>query len=419
MLVSRSAQAVVLACSRSVLRPADTVSLQRALEGGIGRDQLLHAAGEHAIVYFVSKHFETAAALISPPLLTISSAVRTGLVEAVRQQSFRALALLAQQSRLAGALDHANIPAVWLKGLALAEQLYRRFEARDCVDLDLLVDERDLGRVGGALAELGFRRSAEPDSHPVSAHHQVWLSGAEQPGAVMVEVHHRLAGPTACQPPAARIIERSRIVSIQGRPFRVPAVEDELFILGLHAHQHHYGMLRCLMDVAEYVTRYGPKIDWERLWRDARTYRCQGRLAAALWVADQVLGGVGAGLTRQAWGALNRVQQWAARAAARPEALFDRAAESHGRRVRLGLLMDRWTDVVRLLGPNVFPPGEYVRTVCPEPWRRWPGVPHLWYLGRIAAKLCGGRQSGAIGESTGRTPTVEPPAPSRSSTSPA
>jgi hypothetical protein len=341
------------------------------------------------------------------------------LSEEIRRQIIRALVLLGHQSRLAAALETASIPAAWLKGLALAEQLYGRFEARDCVDLDLLVSERDLGRVGGVLGELGFQRSDGIDTHPVSSHHQVWLSNAGQPGGVMVEVHHRLAGPAGCQPRAARIIERSRVVQIQGRPFRVPAIEDELLILALHAHQHHYGMLRCLMDVAEYVKRYGAEIDWEKLWSDARTYRCEGRLAAALWVAEQVLGDVGEARVRQAGHMLGPLQRWAVRAAVRPDALVDPWAENHGRRVRLGLLMDRWIDVVRLLGPSVFPPAEYVRAICPASCRRLPGLPHLWYLGRIAAKLWARDDSGKRHDQGAGKATADPKEPSRSATSPA
>jgi hypothetical protein len=347
----------------------------------IAWESVVERAVNHRVAFFLHRHLDTLF-----PADSIPESVRQSLNDHLRRQTIRALLLLGHQRQLATELDRAGIPAVWLKGLALSEQLYGRFESRDCEDLDLLLERQHLAAAEDVLRDLGYQSAPGLQSHPVSEHHRAWCRGDMPHGGVMVELHHRLAGPAACQPPAGEIIRRFRTVAIQGNHFRVPAVEDEMLILALHGHQHHFRVVRCVMDVAEYEKRYGSEIDWPRVWEDAARYRCRGRLAASLWVADRLLGLGSPERAPTAWSALGPIQRWAVRAAGVPKALTE-PADDHFRRIRLGLLMDRTTDTLRLLGPRVLPPGDYVRERSPGAWRRWPGGAHLWYLGHSAGRL--------------------------------
>src|SRR5579871_6466035 len=214
--------AMVLACCRG------TASADRSeLAAGAGKS-LVELALSHRVVYFVQQHLDSLFPCDVP-----TDPVRQSLNDHLRQQTFRALLLLGQQRQLAAELEQAGIPAVWLKGLALSEQLYGRFEARDCEDLDLLLERQQLANAEAILQRMGFHLLPGLQSHPVSEHHRTWCRGEEGHGGVVIELHYRLAGPGACQPPASAIIGRSRTVTIQERSFRVPAIEDELLILAL------------------------------------------------------------------------------------------------------------------------------------------------------------------------------------------
>src|SRR5262249_13923132 len=143
-------------------------------------------------------------------------------------------------------------------------------------------------------ARLGFERfrtaQAGMEFHPMAVHHTMWCARVLPDWQLVVELHERLSGPASCQPPAADLLQRSQLIPFQGQEFRVPSLEDELLILCLHTHHHHYALLRCFMDVAEFVARSRDKIDWRERGARARQYRCQGRLRAALDVADALLG---------------------------------------------------------------------------------------------------------------------------------
>src|SRR5581483_12012348 len=104
------------------------------------------------------------------------------------------------QLLLSGEFERAGVPYVWLKGITLSQQLYGNPAARQSADLDLLVEPEHVGQLEKCLELHGFVHEPKPrDEHFMEAHHRVWM-GETMAGALLsVEVHHRLAGPAACQ----------------------------------------------------------------------------------------------------------------------------------------------------------------------------------------------------------------------------
>lgn len=381
-------QVLLLACARRELKPFHLRQIQAACARGVSWDALTDLAQAHGIGYFVSHHLRQ---LAGANFLPLPEAFLRRLQENARQMAAHALVLLHYQGRLAEAWERAGIPILWLKGLALSDQLYGRCEARQAGDLDVLVDPAYLARAEEDIRHLGLERwgHATPglDGHPASAHHRVWCGNVINDWTLSVELHHRLSGPPLCQPPPADLLRRSRVMSLQGRPMRVPGREDELLILCLHAHQHHFACLRSLMDVAEYVQRFGSELDWRLILTRASRYRCRGRVSAALLLADRVLGfrQPSDGLPRRL--PLTVIQRWAVRDLSRAALLEAEAQTDRFRQLRLALLMDHWRDVVELVLPHVVPPTSYLRAICPQPWARWPGLAHFWYLAWVGRQL--------------------------------
>jgi hypothetical protein len=307
------------------------------------------------------------------------------------QETAHALVLRDQQLSLNAELNRSGIRALWLKGLVLAEQLYGRFEARHCCDLDLLVDAADVQRVEELLARLGFERyrptEAGKEFHPMAAHHSIWCAKVLPDWRLNVELHHRLSGPPRCQPAVSDLLNRSRLVGFHGREIRVPSHEDELLILCLHAHHHNYALLRCLMDVAEFVRRFHDQIDWQSLVHVARESRCLGRLRVGLEIADALLGlenreHVFAGITQ-----LTPRQRWAVNALPVAALLDPRTQLDDFHQARLTLLMDSWADAVRSLSPRIFPSRDHVRDLCPPICRWAPGLPRMYYYIHSAGRM--------------------------------
>ncbi|MGE3806133.1 MAG: nucleotidyltransferase family protein [Gemmataceae bacterium] len=377
-------QEVLIACARRDFVDGHQQQVRAARARGLDWDQLEQAALDHGVAYFVYSHL-LSHALVDEPR-------RTGWQAQLHRESAQALVLRDAQLRLARAFERAQIPVVWLKGLVLSEALYGRSDARQCSDLDVLVEPARMSDVARVLAAESFDPYSAPepgkDEHPLGDHHQSFLKKAVAGCAILVEVHERLSGPAACQPDVAGMMARARPASLGDVPVQVLCPEDELLVLAMHAHQHNFALLRCLMDVAEYVQRCHNEIDWRVLVERARAGRCLIRLAAALELADRLLGLGEAGCCVAQVPPLAGARARVVRSLS-PSFLIDIDREQDERlRLRLAALMDRWSDVLRVYAPRVFPPRAYVRGLCPPLVRRVPLGPHLYYyLWRLAGRL--------------------------------
>jgi Uncharacterised nucleotidyltransferase len=213
----------------------------------------------------------------------------------------------------------------------------------------------------------------------------VWCKQAADGTAVVVELHHRLGGLEGCQPSAETLSARARALDFQGRALRVLSPEDELVLLCCHAHQHNFGFLRCLTDVAEYVKKNHALLDWQRVRAAARLWQGCGRVAATLWLAREVFG-LGAGAAVGFPAPLGR-QLWAVRRLSGVRLGRLGGEEDRPRTLRLTLLMDRWRDVLALLRVGLLPPSEYLRAVYPAPWAAWPGLARACYALRGLSRV--------------------------------
>lgn len=382
-----AAQTILLACARSELTSEYVRRISAAVAEGIAWDDLWKLACAHGVGYFVGQHLLR---LSQSGEIALPAEVESRMRKDLWHISVHAEVLLGSQLRLAEELDRANLPVLWLKGLALSEQLYGRPEARQSIDLDLLAEPEQFPQVEECLLRIGCRRrpSGTPgeEEHTMGVHHSTWSFRISEEQETPIELHQSLGGPACCQPDPAGMMRRSRQVPLQGRLVRAPSLEDELIVLCLHAHHHNFGLMRLWMDVAEYVKKYHSRLDWPKFFELARTSRVQGRVCAALMLADAILG-LGVSLPSEVQ--LTALQRWAVRDVTAADVLDPAADHDQDdfRRVRLALLMDRWSDVARLLGPHLLPSRRYLRAVYPQPWARLPGVARLYHLARIASRF--------------------------------
>jgi hypothetical protein len=419
----RPEQVILLAAARSELGPNHRERILSAIKQEADWDALWDLARSHGVGYFVGRHLQQLnreqrwvarpersegrgqmVGVQTTPVEDSGRATRTAhcalptalaqrIQESLRQETARALALREYQLRLNAEFERLSLPVLWLKGLVLAERLYGKFEARHCGDLDILVEKTQVPRAEKILAGLGFEpyqpSLAGQEFHPMAAHHALWSRRLRDDWLLIVELHHRLSGPPVCQPAVEHLFQRSRTVDFQGQAARIPALEDELLILCLHAHHHNYSLLRCLMDVSEFVKVFpspGLKawarenLNWPKLVREARACYCLGRLRAALEITEAVLGLDSAPDIFSKLPALTPRQRWACRRLA-VNALLDSAKQNDDRRqAQLTLLMDRWSDIFRLVGPRILPAKEHVRAICPAFLAPYPALPQIYYF---------------------------------------
>jgi hypothetical protein len=207
----------------------------------------------------------------APALDVLARAHREALVRGVRQ-----LEMAARVERLLAGHGLRSLP---LKGAAVAEWLYASVADRPMADVDLLALEDGAGAQRLLVGE-GFHEIGRSD-HAVAFLDPVW-------GGVL-ELHHSVTSCPGLFPfDADGIWSRSRRVS--GQITRIPATEDILLHLSLHAAFQH-GLVLSLVQWLDFrrLLERAP-IDWDQLLDLAGRSSGGAALWAALAAAEAVLG---------------------------------------------------------------------------------------------------------------------------------
>jgi hypothetical protein len=235
-------------------------------------DALVAESAEQGVVGVLHAAL-TAAPSLGPTRLRASLAAerRRLLARGVRQLELaaRAQSVLAEQ----------GIPALPLKGAALAEQLYEGEGDRPMADVDLLATER-WGDARDFLQLQGFSVLARAD--------HAWALGDPVSGSVL-ELHHSVTscpGLYALDGPG--LVARSR--EGMGQVRRLPSPEDLLVHLAMHASFQH-GLVVSLvqwLDFRRVLERLRP--DFRNLVSIAGRCRAEAALATALFAAEVVVG---------------------------------------------------------------------------------------------------------------------------------
>lgn len=125
--------------------PADAVDAH-------GVDAILAACEREGVVSLVhARLVEMAASHPVPDELT------RGLLARARTSAARSLLCVSEARRVQRALNDASIPAIWLKGVALADWLYPAAVLRDYADIDLLLpDHATMLRAAEVLASANY-----------------------------------------------------------------------------------------------------------------------------------------------------------------------------------------------------------------------------------------------------------------------
>lgn len=134
-------------------------------------------------------------------------------------------------------LDRTDVPALLLKGPALARLLYRPGEHRDYIDVDILVRQRDLSATRETLVELAYKNVSDRagvDDFLGILHSETWLG----PRGVSIDLHWRLAG-CGLEPEKAwqRLYADRQTIDVAGRPIDVLGRAGLALHLATHAAQ--------------------------------------------------------------------------------------------------------------------------------------------------------------------------------------
>ena len=175
-------------------------------------------------------------------------------------------------------LASREIPAIVLKGGALAYVLYPRPGLRPMRDLDILIGHDRAEDGQQALRELGFAVPRHAPSPFLERHHHLPNAGLQRNGLfVSVELHvDALSYDVPARMPIDRLSTAAQPFSVDGLPARTLGHIDMLHHLWRHSFEPAATTrLISITDFVEYALKFHAAIDWRLLGR-----RCPGALNA-------------------------------------------------------------------------------------------------------------------------------------------
>ncbi len=321
---------LVAACCRW---PLSQAAIREAAAAGIDWAKFLRIVARHRVFGLV--HHALQAAGIDVPSPVTQALARRALLIARNN-----LALATETVRLQRELDAARIPAVVLKGVALAQLAYGTLDLKHARDIDLLVPP-ECAEAALALLERQDYALALPARH---------LSAAQRRAAIRfgkdVELVHR-DGTTRVELQWRPALNSQLLRGVDARAptqdvtlldtgnVRTLADADLFAYLCVHGASHFWSRLKWLADLNAFVARKS-EAEIVTLYRHAQAIgagRCAGQ---ALLLCHRLLGlklAAGLGAELQANQTLQGLVEAARGAMARPDAAADRGAAGVAREV--------------------------------------------------------------------------------------
>ncbi|OLP18631.1 hypothetical protein BST81_10120 [Leptolyngbya sp. 'hensonii'] len=202
--------------------------------------------------------------------------VEAQLEAAYYRNACRNALLLHELAAVLQALARVGIEVIVLKGVALAELVYRDIGVRPMSDLDLLIRSTDVGRARHILADLGYTPlDLEMQAGYTEEFRNEATFGKQGLTEICIDLHWRLFSPLYYQRRLTADWFWQTRLPIQINQVTAFAFGPEAQLLHLCAHLslHHQGEgLLWQHDIAEVLLYYRQQIDWTVLLQQARTF---------------------------------------------------------------------------------------------------------------------------------------------------
>ena len=182
-----------------------------------------------------------------------------------------------------------NIDFISLKGIGLSRQLYAESSYRQCRDIDLLIEARDIDVAEEVLTGVGFERTYPPiDVTPKQLaflnRHKKDREYLNPKDGTIVEVHWRLTEVDhPFNPSLNNLLATGDSFAVHGNELNTVSGNDLWLYQSLHGSYSGWYRLRWICDIAQLLCHHKP--DWNSLLDRAEQYGCRNSLLEAIGMA--------------------------------------------------------------------------------------------------------------------------------------
>jgi len=188
--------------------------------------------------------------------------------------------------------NKANIKAIPLKGIFLAEHLHGHIGSRSSSDLDLLVRREDFPRAKKELARIGYVATRRPYSKEFIGNflrHQGFSKPHPSHNGAYLEIHWNFYVKRPKEFDMSPVWKNATSISINGFRVLTLSPNDTLLHLAINLRLHGYLSLRLFGDLYALMAHYQEEIDWHYIIRQAEGNGQRVGLYYALYFAKELL----------------------------------------------------------------------------------------------------------------------------------
>jgi hypothetical protein len=225
----------------------------------------------------------------------VPSAAPSPIMDALQRNYYQNIAHnLALEEQLAALLrdfQDADIPAIPYKGPALAAAVYGNVGLRVFGDLDILIQEKDVGRAADVMLERGYKTDLRFSSGQLAAYvHHFNELPFRKVGKAPVELQWQIVPNHFVYPVEPFYLWGNQIAGQAFQPgCRTIPSEQHVLMLCAHGAKDFWGRLAWVCDINELLHR-SDRLDWDRLVNLARRTGGLRMLYLGLYLVHELLG---------------------------------------------------------------------------------------------------------------------------------
>ena len=268
---------LLLECARTKLNEDSHAKIRKLVNNGLEWEYLLQMGKNHGLaplLYYHLHRIDLDHQIPQPIMDQLHDIYWSNLA--------RNLLLYDELNRVLKSFEEKEIPVVVVKGLALAELVYKNIALRPMADADLLVQKRNLPEVMKTLFKLGFEILPEEKRITIKYMNELHLvkrqKNVKYLPSLIINIHWDLTAPirfkgtTKTDP--QQMMSRARPARIAYSNILLMTREDQILWVIYHAtFQHPFIGLLQLCDVAELIKLKENKLDWQSLLKISKNRR--------------------------------------------------------------------------------------------------------------------------------------------------
>jgi len=213
--------------------------------------------------------------------------------------SLRNASIYAEIKKLLQVFNVEKIKIVILKGIFLAENIYKNIALRPMTDVDILIKKEDFAKVNEILNSLGYfsvMNYMEVLQNPFSYCITFSPKNPDNFNSFSIDVHWHILSSTWMMGFLSGRIDMERVWH-QAEPVKIDAIdtfalcsEHLLIYLSLHGFSHSFDRMLLLTDIIETLTHYNGRLAQDRVREEAEIMGVENILSYSLYFAFKKLG---------------------------------------------------------------------------------------------------------------------------------